>query len=181
MGFDLYGVKPELVGEKPEINWDLAHSNEKTQYHKAFEKFEDDNPGYYFRNNVWYWRALWAYICDEIAPNILTEDDKRQGSYNDSHTINAIKAIYIADKIDERDKSGELDIFEHRYIKSQELLPNQKCEICNGSGRRDGYGSECNACTNGMREHWGKSYPFDATNVREFAKFARASGGFEIS
>ena len=173
MGFDLYGKQPQLISEKPEINWDLAHSEEKTKYHKALEKFEDDNPGYYFRNNVWHWRALWGYVCDQVAPKILTEEDKDQGDYNNSYIIPAIKAIHIANKIDELDKSGELDAFEEEYRKTQDALPDQKCEFCGGSGK-------CNSCTNGMREHWGKSYPFDAENVREFAKFARASGGFEI-
>jgi hypothetical protein len=183
MGFDIYGVKPELVGERPEINWDLAFSEEKTKYHDALAKFEDDNPGFYFRNNVWWWRPLWLYICEEVAPDILTEEDKERGSYNDAHHINAIKANYIADKIEKIDAAGELDAFEKKYRAELAALDKVKCEHCNGSGiRNDRYvQGKCNVCINGMREHWGTNYPFEATNVREFAKFARASGGFEIS
>ena len=64
------------------------------------------------------------------------------------------------------------------------LESRRKCEFCGGHGNRyelfDGEYHECNSCTNGMREHWGKNYPFHAENVREFAQFARDSGGFEI-
>ena len=183
MGFDLYGVKPEIVGERPTINWDLASSEEKDKYHQDSAKFEENNPGYYFRNNVWYWRALWGYICDHIAPNILTEEDKNKGEYNDSHIINAIKANYIADEIDKLNELGTLDAFEEEYRKAQANLPKEECVICKGSGIRyeGNLQSKCNACEGGMRDNWGKSYPFYAENVREFAKFARASGGFEIS
>ena len=182
MGFDLYGVKPELVGERPEINWDVADSEEKDKYHESLSKFETDNPGYYFRNNVWWWRPLWSYICTEVAPDILTEEDKERGYYNDSYCINAIKSNYIADKIEKFDATGELDAFEKKYKASQEALPKQTCEQCKGSGiRNDAYvQGKCNVCEEGLRDHWGKSYPFYADNVREFAKFARSSGGFEI-
>jgi len=183
MGFDVYGVKPKLVGERPEINWDLALSEDKTKYFDALTKFENDNPGYYFRNNVWSWRPLWLYICEEVAPDILTEEDKERGTYNDSHHINAIKANYIADKIEKIDAAGELDAFEKKYRADLAALDKVTCEHCNGSGIRDDQyvRGKCNACDGGLREPWAKSYPFDASNVREFARFARNSGGFEIS
>lgn len=182
MGFDLYGKAPQLVSEKPEINWDVASGKEKDKYFEDLSKFEEDNPGYYFRNNVWWWRPLWAYVCTEVAPDILTTDDKEHGSYNDFHCINAIKANYIADKIEELDAVGEIDAFEERYNESQKALPKQKCPHCEGSGvRNDEYvKGPCNACKEGLRDHWSSHYPFSAENVREFAKFARSSGGFEI-
>ena len=183
MGFDVYGKAPQLVSKKPKIDWEKDPcSKERDKFFNDMNKFEEDNPGYYFRNNVWFWRPLWSYICEEVAPNILTDEDKVRGEYNDSHLINAVKAIYIADKIDELDAAGELEAFEERYKTSQEALPKETCDICNGSGvRNDEYvKGKCNACEDGMRESWTKSYPFETDNVREFAKFARASGGFEI-
>ena len=183
MGFDVYGKAPQFVSEKPNIDWDEDPSEEeRDKFFEDLHKFEGDNPGYYFRNSGWWWRPLWSYICDEVAPNILTAEDKERGEYNDHYLINAVKAIYIADKIDELDAAGELEAFEERYKTSQEALPKETCNICNGSGvRNDEYvKGKCNGCEDGMKESWAKSYPFEADNVREFAKFARASGGFEI-
>jgi len=183
MGFDVHGVQPKIIGKKPEIDWDADPSDEeRDKYFDEKDTFLLNNPGVYFRNNVWWWRPLWHYICSEVAPNILSDEDKEMGDYNDYHLITAIKATYIADRIDELDKSGELKAFEEKYRRSQEALPKEKCTICDGTGERNDehVKGKCNACEEGMKENWAKSYPFDADNVREFAKFARASGGFEI-
>lgn len=154
MGFDLYGRNPQLVGEKPEIDWDERPSEEERKsFFEQMEKFEEDNPGYYFRNNVWWWRPLWSYVCDYIAPDILSDEDKKGGEYNDCHHITAIKANYIADKIAEAHADGSLDKFGVWYAESREQLED---------------------------DHWAKSYPFDVDNVVEFGKFCKASGGFEI-
>ena len=165
MGFDLYGRNPKLTGEKPEIDWDTKPSDEeRTKFFEDLEKFEQDNPGYYFRNNVWYWRPLWSYICDYIAPDILSDEDKKGGAYNDCHHINAIKANYIADKIAEKHANGELQKFADWYQISRDNLPKETCNICE----------------DGMRDNWAKSYPFEVENVLEFGRFCKESGGFEI-
>ena len=154
MGFDVYGKNPKLVGERPDIDWSTQPSDEeRDDFFKKLHKFEEDNPGYYFRNNVWWWRPLWSYVCDYIAPDILSDEDKKGGEYNDHHLINAIKANYIADKIAEAHASGELQKFSDWYQVSREQLAD---------------------------DHWAKSYPFDVDNVVEFGRFCKESGGFEI-
>ena len=41
---------------------------------------------------------------------------------------------------------------------------------------------ECRHCDGkGQRSNFAKHYPFDADNIRSFAKFARESGGFKIT
>ena len=182
MGFDLHGRKPKWVGERPVLHENP--SEEKIQQHYMdMNTWDEHNPGYYFRNNAWSWRPLWAYICQEVAPDILTKEDMKHGEYNDGHCINAIKANYIADKIEKLDAAGELKAFEKKYKVNLDALPKEKCEHCNGSGVRDDQHvqGKCNACENGMKDPWAKSYPFSADNVRDFAKFSRASGGFEIN
>ena len=183
MGFDVHGKQPKIIGEKPEIDWGSNPSDaERDKYFEDQDKYHLDNPGVYFRNNVWYWRPLWSYICSEVAPTILSEKDKQGGDYNDHHLINAVKAIYIADKIEELDAAGELEAFAIKYVEGLDALPKEKCPHCNGTGIRNDVHvkGKCNACKDGMKESWAKSYPFDTDNVREFARFARASGGFEI-
>ena len=54
MGFDIYGLDPNLKSQRPTIDWDKATDNDKDAYFKALNKFEEENPGYYFRNNVWW-------------------------------------------------------------------------------------------------------------------------------
>tara|TARA_R100000734_G_C3317220_1_gene110152 strand:+ start:1292 stop:1849 length:558 start_codon:yes stop_codon:yes gene_type:complete len=184
MGFDIYGSNPDLKYERPTIDWDSKPTDEeKDKYFKATDQFEQDHPGYYFRNNVWYWRPLWHYICEAVAPKILSEDDKNGGAYNDGYKINAVKAIYIADKIQQLDESGELDSYAEQFEKARKSLPKTTCEHCRGKGERNDkhVKGKCNACDgSGKASHMASHYPFDADNVREFGKFCRASGGFEV-
>ena len=185
MGFDLYGNNPNAVGVRPEIDWTKDPSDaEAEKFFKDLDKFEADNPGAYFRNNVWFWRPLWHFICDVVAPKLLTKEDKTRGEYNDGHFITAIKAIYIADRISELDEQGVLDEYQLKYEDSIEKLPLVMCDLCGGSGTRNDehVQGKCNGCDgNGERKQFASSYPFSAENVREFAKFAKASGGFRIT
>jgi hypothetical protein len=51
---------------------------EKKKYFEAREKFnQTNNPGYYFRNNVWWWRPLADYVLQLMA-NMFSEDEKNQ-------------------------------------------------------------------------------------------------------
>ena len=62
MGVDIYGVSPKLIGTKPEFPndeiWNSLSSEEKDAHFKAIDDFENNNPGYYFRNNWWAWRPI---------------------------------------------------------------------------------------------------------------------------
>ena len=122
MGFDLDGVNP--ISEK----------------------------GEYFRANVWYWRPLWDFVCDN-CDDILTIRDKERGEWNDWHEINDQKAILIADRLDDLDKKGKIKDYDNSYKKKIE-------ELEDGSFK--------------------KNYPFERDFVMEFAKFCRESGGFKI-
>ena len=98
MGYDLYGLSPHNPKEikKPESpDWKTATKDEQDSFFRALNKYEDEVPGHYFRNNVWWWRPLWHFVtvtCD----NILTEKDMEQGSFNDGHKISKTKAVKIA-------------------------------------------------------------------------------------
>lgn len=59
MGVDIYGINPAVTSEKPvEINWDTTTDEEKKAYFEAYNKWEDENPGMYFRSNWWGWRPI---------------------------------------------------------------------------------------------------------------------------
>ena len=93
MGFDLHGINPKRNTAKPEIlteyktdeGWtDFVKLEEQGLKDKYFK--EDDNPGGYFRNNVWWWRPLWDFVC-HTCDDILTEKEKEAGSYNDGKIV----------------------------------------------------------------------------------------------
>ncbi len=63
----------------------------------------------------------------------------------------------------------------------------EPCTICGATGKRaeppqTGPGTlPSNGCdSSGRVLNFATHYPFDLENVREFARFLRASGGFEI-
>ncbi len=54
--------------------------------------------GTYFRNNVWWWRRLWQLVALTCA-DVLTEEDIRQGEWNNGHLIEAAKAEQMAERL----------------------------------------------------------------------------------
>jgi hypothetical protein len=73
MGMDVYGLNPKLKSEKPKLDWNSASEKERDDYFEQMNKFEEENKGYYFRNNVWWWRPLADYIIEFTG--CVEEDD----------------------------------------------------------------------------------------------------------
>ena len=48
MGMDVYGINPKLKGDKPDIDWENSPSEQERE---RYWKWQEENPGYYFRNN----------------------------------------------------------------------------------------------------------------------------------
>ena len=122
MGMDVYGINPQGV------------------------------KGDYFRANVWYWRPLWAFICDSCS-NILTLKDMERGCNNNGHTISKTKSKRIANRLRKFLKEGDVDAYESYYKRKVSQL---------------------------AKDDWNRSYPFHADNVKQFERFCEHSGGFEI-
>ena len=96
MGFDLYGERPNVkegTVKPKEIDWDTATQEEKEVYWELQDKFRAENPGDYFRANVWTWRPIWNFTC-EMCPDILTEEDLERGHYNVLF-YNLLQLIYL--------------------------------------------------------------------------------------
>lgn len=156
MGFDLFGCAPKAKG------------------------------GEYFRNNVWWWRPLWAYVCD-VCTDILTEEDRTGGAFNDGHVIGEAKARAIHSRLTQLLENGAVASYAERRARELAALPDEDCTICAATGKRKnppetGAGNEpCNGCSGtGKVPPWDKHYPFDVDNVREFAAFLEECGGFEV-
>jgi hypothetical protein len=159
MGMDVYGLKPtSQVGE-------------------------------YFRNNVWWWRPLAEYVL-QVAPHLHKRvgEDGVGWQYNDGNGLNANDSRILAKILKEELKLGKTQAYEEKYKRLQAKLPDQRCGVCEGTGKRQpvpkvGAGDvPCNGCDQtGKQDHPSKNYPFDTDNVKEFTEFLENCGGFEIN
>ena len=188
MGFDLYGAKPIERTEKPEMleqNWQDISEDDREEYWKINSDYEKSNPGVYFRNNVWYWRPLWAYVC-QVCYEVMSEDDMEAGTHNGGVKISMKKARKMYKILETLIDAGEVQKEEERYRKSLEDMPLETCSVCDGSGKKrpgdsDPKRKKCWKCEGtGEQENWMTSYPFIEKNVVEFSHFLRDCGGFRI-
>ena len=81
MGYDVFGLNPKENTPKPAILsgdvWKMEEE-EKKEYFEASNKWEAENKGVYFRNNVWWWRPLWNYVC-EVCEDVMSQEDVAAG------------------------------------------------------------------------------------------------------
>lgn len=172
----------------------------------VFGKNPTSDEGKYFQRNVWNWRRLAGLACT-LAPEITTHCKYWQS--NDGDGLNASQSRALADKLEEGVADGTVAEFIKMEDDEIAKLPREKCEICNGTGiRTDDIGEKngmpdkivevgpdnedqdnprkglkgwCNGCNGyGSRRNSANMYGLDIESVAEFAKFLRASGGFQI-
>ena len=210
MGFDLYGMNPTINKKYPPkynkilkkygtdgmINWQKDIPEKvKDEYFELKDKYQEDNPGDYFRNNVWWWRPLWQFVCAS-CDDILTEKDMERGSYNEGHKISKTKATRIAkrlskyladgtvDKIDKKNALERAEAIAHNETVQEELDEIEKeCKRKNGkdlvpANYPEPYKSKWTKIY--KKKNWTSDYPFDKGNIEDFTKFCIQSGGFEI-
>ncbi len=124
MGVDIYGVSPKLNGVRPEFPsdevWETLSENARNEVFQQIHEFEENNPGYYFRNNWWAWRPIQYLIVglnDNYGLGLTDEQCKLLGENSglvtdDSETCNRIAnalETVIADlKTEEIDKVSML-------------------------------------------------------------------------
>ena len=194
MGYDIYGLNPQEMVTKPEIlnkDWTKLGKKKQTKYFEAIDKHQDENPGVYFRNNVWWWRPLWNYVC-EICEDVMSEEDMEAGGSNDGIEIDEITIECMLIKLRIEIALGNHKKHEEEYMKWQKSLPLEDCPYCKQTGKRQWPEGEadCNACNTeytrkkgipiGKQKSWSCSYPFDAGNIEEFVAFLEQSGGIRI-
>ena len=185
MGFDIYGLEPKENKVMPDIlnrSWDDFNEEEKKLYWEAKDKWEKENPGIYFRNNVWWWRPLWQYVC-EVCEDVMSAEDIGAGGSNSGIEIGEDTVQRMVDKlIIEVALENHVKYQEH-YEKELKELPDDPCHYCNETGtRNDEYvKGECNVCKGkGKKRPFACHYPFSSKNVERFLEFLSESGGIEI-
>ena len=174
MGFDLYGMNPvmrEINKDKyPTYNkyegmdyakrqeiFDNAKKDLQKEYYNEMTLRDKENPGIYFRSNVWWWRRLWAYAYEVCSD--LTEEDFEGGSYNDCYKISEEKASSMA-----KDLQVSIDDGRAAHYENEIKLAMEQAE------KND----------DGTVKDWDMMYPFTVGHLQEFILFCSESGGFEI-
>jgi hypothetical protein len=198
MGFDLYGVKPKIKegSVKPDRpDWNTATEIERDEYFSAMEKFETENKGYYFRNNVWWWRPLAEFVINYTL--CVDKKDIPNWHHNDGHLVDEKTAKQIAKQLFHLLNTGKVKEYQEKHTEQRELAKkhNEKLskkfdalekKVKKLTGKKDiapsnypePYHSEWEKLYD--EKDFRESYPFSESNVKEFAEFAEQSGGFTI-
>lgn len=200
MGFDLYGTNPKIKAgtKKPkEIDWKNATEEERDEYFKAVDEYENTNKGVYFRNNVWWWRRLADYILEHTK--CVDEQDFDKWQHNDGHEVDEETAIQIANQLEHLVKTGHAEQYRAEIEKERQeakkhnekvekMLEQLKEKVAKETGKDientapseypEKYNLEWWDIIN--KKDYRDSYPFEIDNVKEFIEFAKNSGGFRI-
>ena len=211
MGMDVYGLNPKINKDySPRYNeiikkygagdgwldWQKDIPQDvKDEYFKLKDKFGEDNPGDYFRNNVWWWRPLWSFVCSS-CDDFLSAKDMECGSYNDGKKIAKYKAIKIGKRLSEKLADGTVDMIHRKYELASakakvhnKIVDKEMDRITDACHKEHGdnlvpanypepYKTQWSDAYN--NKSWDDSYPFNKDNVENFAKFCIESGGFQI-
>ena len=198
MGFDLYGLKPKIKKgsvRPPAIDWNKCTEGERDKYFKISNKWEADNVGIYFRNNVWWWRPL-ADLVIKLC-KLLDEKQKEHLHDNGGYEYNEATANYIADTLEAFVKSPvakRTEIAHKKQMKKADAH-NKKVQIKLDALRVDAIAKTGNKniaprdYPKDLNDKWESiyrerdhtdSYPFALKNVKEFIKFLRECGGFTV-
>tara|TARA_R100000656_G_scaffold118818_1_gene92559 strand:+ start:85 stop:708 length:624 start_codon:yes stop_codon:yes gene_type:complete len=206
MGYDVYGLNPKQNTEEPAIlskfanedgfnDWSLMNDDDKKAYFDAQDTYRGENPGEYYRANVWYWRPVWNFVC-AACDDFLSNKDIDAGCSNSGGKISKTKANRMGSRLKKLDKQGVIQKWEDEM-----MVPFNKAQKNNKQVRKEmnafqekmkkkhgedivpgNYPKDDYAKWNEIyaREDWGGSYPPSRRAIVEFGRFCAESGGFEV-
>mgnify|MGYP003153133286 CR=1 FL=1 len=132
MGMDVHGLNPKINKDDfPVFNkfnnmefkekWKELDSNDslRDKYFDEMRDYEESNPGYYFRNNVWWWRPLWDY-CYFIADDLISEELWNNGHNNDGAGLNDRDAKLLGNRLLQKIREGDADVFKKHHEEQEE-------------------------------------------------------------
>jgi hypothetical protein len=202
MGMDISGINPVRRGEEPKIDWENSTKEEQEKYWELREQYNAENPGVYFRANLWSWRPI-AELITTVNQNYgLGYDDDFIGKlhYNDGGGLKTQEECNrLADFLESYVKSnfdgwkrigvyyGQLTyttVNEEGHLiekwmdekdSLEKILLDHSTEalICDVLYVRDG-----EVTHDGVVYHTTHSTSMD--HIQEFIDFLRECGGFEI-
>ena len=198
MGFDVYGLNPKIKegSVRPTIDWEAKPTKEEQKaYFEAQDKYEDENVGEYFRNNIWWWRRLAQYVYENTDE--ISEDDYGLWHENSGHEVDEVTALRIADRLDELIKQGHTAEYQLQVEEAmahaeehnkgvEEKMKALREKVIKLTGDKDIAPADYPEIQSKewdflySQKSWDDSYPFSVENVQRFSNFCRQSGGFEI-
>jgi len=151
--------------------------------------------GEYFRNNVWWWRRLADFVCEQTG--VIAETDKEHWQSNSGHEVDEQTAKQIAKQLKALIKDGTVSkaIIEVEKEMEKAEKNNKFVDRCHEMLRakvekETGMTNLAPADYRGddhdtwdwiqSKYSYGSSYPFTMENVQEFIEFCEQSNGFRI-
>lgn len=200
MGFDIYGLNPQMNEVKPAIlakplNWSKMSEKETELYLKAKDEHQEINPGEYFRANVWFWRPIWNFVC-AACDDFLLDADMDAGDSNSGDKISKTKANKIASRLRKLEKQGIIQTWEDEMLipfndakEHNKKIDAELHEFQNKMSLEYGVGTAPNEYNADDKKEWDSiykerswagSYPPSASEITKFGIFCGESGGFQI-
>ena len=191
MGMDISGLNPKIVGDEPIFpkDWDTLSEKAKDYYRELDEEYHNNNPGIYFRANIWSWRPMHlAIIQANESLNLGIDDDTIDGM---SHNSGAgLKTQEECDALAEAlemlaDGMGEDGVTEFgfafgywSYRDGSMIVDEKDTETLNKEYK---YGSIITEMPVKLldKDVW-PAHVTQVEHLRQFIEFLRNCGGFEI-
>lgn len=187
---DIYGLNPVVLTERPaEIDWENSTNEEKDEYCRLKNKWDKENPGVYFRANVWSWRPI-NLLCEILSNKHNLNIDFTGWDYNDGA---GLKTQEECNKL-----ADAFDALLEEFSESKMCSDDDKLQLCMGSWVEAGTGKFVrNNCR--LDESYptgtilftpivtasGKmvesSHSVQLWHLKEWIAFLRNCGGFEIN
>lgn len=196
MGMDVSGLNPTIIGDEPVFpkDWDKLSQKAKDCYMELDKEFHDDNPGVYFRANVWSWRPIHMMILatNDIFNLGISADTLDGMGYNSGHGIKDKEGcIKLANKMEILvNKMKEENVLKFGFnmgmwtLRGSSMieLSEEELEILNEEYPNNQLITEL-PIKLATRDESIDVYPSHTTeidHVEEFILFLRNCGGFEV-
>jgi hypothetical protein len=187
MGMDIFGKNPTLVGVKPEIDFVTASKEAKEEYFAEMDKWESNNPGYYFRANLWSWRPI-QMIINQVNLNKDLGIDTSEFGYNSGAGLDtAEECIILADALVEFMENADLDDSDDRIYLCLGMWVSQEGgfsvpeEITEDLNKQFSMGKLIQGGVVGNDGNlYYPAWSTSNSHMREFITFLRNCGGFQI-
>lgn len=91
MGVDISGLNPIIVSPRPEnIDHDNVTEEQRKKYWEAVDKWQEENPGDYFRSNWWAWRPI-HILCELVSREYKLRINTKGWEENSGHGLKSPK------------------------------------------------------------------------------------------
>ena len=175
MGMDISGINPVIrskAPERPENLWDLS-DEERDAYFEAKDQWQDENPGNYFRANVWSWRPIMEAMWESGACYELDEKEFDRMSYNDgAGAKDAATCVRMANKL--RNWMQE-KIWDENGCWEPDTFKNDDMLVCSETNR---FVTKAEAELKGLEVR--SPYIVNKAHLEQFCRFLDECGGFEV-